>query len=85
VPGGWRDVWDGPDDIPRLRAEAEAAERRLLIEVARIGQELRKEIAGGVPYGTSQPMPLPSSSRNIQSRPDTGMLAMHQERSSGQS
>jgi hypothetical protein len=28
VPGGWRDVWDDPDDSAELRAHAEAIERR---------------------------------------------------------
>ena len=28
VLGGWRDVWDGPDDHAELRARAEAVEHR---------------------------------------------------------
>jgi hypothetical protein len=27
-PGGWRDLWDDPDDSAELRARAEAIERR---------------------------------------------------------
>lgn len=28
VPGGWRDIWDDPDDSAALRAQGEAVERR---------------------------------------------------------
>jgi len=42
VPGGWRDVWDEPDDCAELRARVDASERR---------QERRAEVLGAVWQG----------------------------------
>jgi hypothetical protein len=44
VPGGWRDVWDPPDDHAQLRAAAEAAEQRLGDTAARIGEGWQAEM-----------------------------------------
>jgi hypothetical protein len=38
VPGGWRDVWDDPDDAAALRSRVEAAEAHLLARVAITGR-----------------------------------------------
>ena len=46
VPGGWRDVWDDPDDSAELRARAEATERRQLARAERLGVAWRQELAG---------------------------------------
>jgi hypothetical protein len=42
--GGWRDLWDDPDDHAELRAHAEATERCLEAAVARIGRRWQREI-----------------------------------------
>jgi hypothetical protein len=44
VPGGWRDVWDEPDDSAELRACAEEAECRLMTRVAVTGWRWQREI-----------------------------------------
>ena len=44
VPGGWRDVWDDPDDHAELRAQAEAAERRLMSRALVLGVLLQDEV-----------------------------------------
>jgi hypothetical protein len=42
--GGWRDPWDEPDDSAQLRAQVEAAERRLMDQADGLGQGWRAEI-----------------------------------------
>src|SRR3954471_21534659 len=39
--GGWRDIWDNPDDTADSRAEVETLERHILAQVARIGRDWR--------------------------------------------
>src|SRR6187200_1976774 len=46
VPGGWRDLWDDPDDSAELRARGETTERRQDREAARLGVVWQGEIAG---------------------------------------
>ena len=58
VPGGWRDVWDDPDDHAQLLARAEAAERRQLARAEvlsvvwqrEIRAEQKRQRRGGVGY-----------------------------------
>jgi hypothetical protein len=45
VAGGWRDPWDEPDDSARLRARAEASERRQLRRAEVLGVAWRAQIA----------------------------------------
>jgi hypothetical protein len=45
VAGGWRDIWDAPDDSAELRAKVEATEAHLLARVAITGQRWQREIA----------------------------------------
>jgi hypothetical protein len=49
VSGGWRDVWDEPDDHAELQAQAVAAERRLEALATRIGWRWQREIAAETP------------------------------------
>jgi hypothetical protein len=46
VPGAWRDWWDEPDDSAKLRARAEAAERRQMAKAEVLGVVWRQELAG---------------------------------------
>jgi hypothetical protein len=43
VPGGYRDIWDDPNDGAQLRARAEATDQRLMIEAAQTATALRAE------------------------------------------
>ena len=44
--GGWRDVWDGPDDHAQLQACAEATERLQTQQAEILGVVWRRELAG---------------------------------------
>jgi hypothetical protein len=44
VPGGWRDLWDEPNDHAELRAKAEATERRQDARAKRLGAVWQQEI-----------------------------------------
>jgi hypothetical protein len=43
--GGWRDIWDAPDDSAELRAKVAATEAQLLARVAITGQRWQRGIA----------------------------------------
>jgi hypothetical protein len=43
VPGGWRDVWDDPDDAAELRERARLADELTEQRAREIAQQLRQE------------------------------------------
>jgi hypothetical protein len=45
TPGGWRDCWDDPDDSIELRARAETAERRYLVQAEVLGRRWQRALA----------------------------------------
>jgi len=45
VSGGWRDLWDAPDDHAELRAQAERAECRTVARALVLGVVMRRESA----------------------------------------
>jgi hypothetical protein len=45
VPGGWRDIWDDPDDHEELRICAGTIERLSLSRATNLGRDWQAEIA----------------------------------------
>jgi hypothetical protein len=44
VAGGWRDVWDDPDDSAELGSQMRAAERRMVANAERLGRVWQEQI-----------------------------------------